>query len=244
MAELNLQRMRIDLIRGGVAPKFINRTLAELSAHYSDLKSQAIADGFSEKDAREKANKAVGDEKTLTNEILNKQELKSWLWRYPKSIFLLAPLLILILSILVFGVLVFLIDKFSPEIIQLLAGTDSPLWAKSLIELVSFFMVYVLTPMLAVGIIVVAKQRMIQFHWPIMGMALLMFVGCGWGYSINWPTEATGGNINFNWGYSFFPRAIRGQHDLHNLMNMLTTISLAAITWWVYRPGETSIENS
>lgn len=244
MSELKLQRMKVELIRGGVAPKFVERTLIELDAHYRDLKSQAIADGFSETVAREKANNAIGDEKTLIKEILNKQELKSWLWRYPKSIFLLVPLLILILSIFVFGVLAFLIDKFSPEIIQLLVGTDIPLWTKVLIELLSFFMFYVLTPMLAAGIIVMAKRRIIQLHWPIAGMALLMFVGCGWGYSINWPTEAAGGNINFSWGYSFLPRGVRVQQDLHNLMNMLITISLAAITWWVYRPYETSVENS
>ena len=236
--------MRLGLIRGGVAPKIVKRTLAELDAHYSDLKTQAIADGISENEARQKANNAIGDEKTLMSEILNKQELKSWLWKYPKSTFLFAPLLILILSIIAFGVLVFLIDKFSPEIIQLLVGADIPLWAKALIELTLFFMFYGLTPLLAVSTIMIAKQRIVQLHWPIAGMALLMFVGCGWGYSINWPTEAMEGNINFQWGYSFLPRAVRIQQDLHNLLNMLITISLAAITWRVYRPFETAPENA
>lgn len=243
MSGLNLQNIKIQLIRGGVAPKFVNRSLAELNAHYSDLRSQAISDGYSETEADEKAIASIGEEETLIAKILDKRELKTWLWRYPRSTFLLLPLLILVLSILIFGIFLYYVFSWSPELADMLAGTQAPLWLKLLLESLSFFNFYLLTPMLAVGIILVAKQRMIPLLWPVIGMALLMFIGCGWKYSINWPTESIEGYINFQWGYSFIPFTARVSNGIHNLMNILLCISLSTVAWWVYRPYESAAEN-
>ncbi|NQV69771.1 MAG: hypothetical protein HQ498_07070 [Pseudohongiella sp.] len=240
MSELNLQRMKIELIRGGVAPKFVKRTLAELDSHYRDLKSQAIADGFSATQAREKANADIGDEKILMREILHKPELKSWLWRYPKSIFVLSPVLILILSLITSGAIIFIVDYFLADFSGMSPGTEFPLWVKVLVEILSIFNFYLLTPILAVGMILIAKQRMIQLHWPIIGIVLLMFIGSGGSYELNWPTPLEQGNLIVNWGYSFMPRAFRGYHDLQNYLSMLSTIVLCTIAWRTYRPFKTS----
>lgn len=243
MLKLKLQRMRFQLIRGGVAPKFVKRTLTELDAHYHDLKNHAIADGLPEREASAKANSAIGDEKTLVAEFLNKPELKSWLWRYPKSIFLLLPLLTLLVCTVAMGALLLFVYARTPAIEEMFSGVDISLWVKILLECLLFFIFYLLTPLLAAGTILIAKQRMIKLHWPIIGMALLMIVGCGSKYTLNWPAEATIGNLNMNWGYSFLPQPVRGFHDLQNLMNMLISISFAAIAWRLYRPYESTAEN-
>ena len=236
MAELNLHKMAYQLACGGVAPKYIKRTLSELNSHLKDLKNQALGEGFSPAEANEKALAAIGDEKTLVQEILGKRELKSWLWRFPKLSFILLPVLIIIVSIFLFGVCLYLLANYFPELFEMSAGTIIPIWARAFIEIWSMLNFQLLAPLVGVGMILLAKQRLIPLRWPIIGMVLVLFIGSGWGYEIYWPTATTEGSLNMSWGYSFLPRGFRDGHDLQNYLNMLATISLSAITAWLYRP--------
>jgi len=242
MSELNLGRIRIELIRGGVAPKFIERTIKELDTHYRELKNQAIIDGFSDSDASEKARMAIGNENILVNEVLSKPELKSYLWRFHKSIFVLGPLLTLVASIAVSLLVLISIFVYLPSITEMDPGTDPAFWIKALLEFISFFNFYLMPTLLAVFTIMLAKKRMVQLAWPIAGIVLLVIIGSGWAYSLSWPTEVAEGNMSFNCGYSFLPRAISGDHDLKNYIQILISLSLSFITWRIYQPFSSKSE--
>jgi hypothetical protein len=236
MSELDFREMRVELIRGGVAPKYIERTLMELNTHYRELKNQAIIDGLAENEAQERARQAIGNESTLVKEILSKPELKSLSWRFPKTLFILAPLLALVLSIGIFLGVLILLFIYLPSMTEMDPGTSPALWIKMLLEISSIFNLYLMPSILAVFTILFAKQRMVDLKFPIIGIALLTIIGSGWAYSIEWPTAVAQGNMSFNWGYSFLPRYISGDHDMKNYVQIMVTLALSFIAWQVYNP--------
>ncbi len=83
MDRAQLKSLKRTLIRGGVATAYVSRTLAELHDHYDDLEAEALEAGYSEADASEEATQRLGEGRVIAGEILNRQELKSWAFRWP-----------------------------------------------------------------------------------------------------------------------------------------------------------------
>lgn len=236
MLGLDLQKMRIELMRGGVAPKTIERTLQELSGHYNDLRDQALSEGLPVSEASAKALASIGDEKTILKEILMRPELKSLSGRFPKLVFLFGPTLAAVFTILVFAFSMLALGEASSWSME--NGGELAMAEKLLIEGLLGFNCYLLTPLLAIATVRFAKQRMTHFRWPAVGIVLLAVMGSGFAYSIGWPTASEAGTLSINWGYSFLPRAIRGDHDLLNLMQILVTLTMATYAWRIYQPEQ------
>jgi hypothetical protein len=66
------------LLRGGVAPKYVRRTVTELRDHFSDVKDEALASGLSHDEAEREASSRLGTEDVIVDDILAKPELQSW----------------------------------------------------------------------------------------------------------------------------------------------------------------------
>ena len=66
------------LLRGGIAPRQVKRTVAELQDHYIDLYEEAIGHGISEEKAKQEAHSALGNEQDLIKEMLSQ-------WPYFRS---------------------------------------------------------------------------------------------------------------------------------------------------------------
>jgi len=243
MSQLNLERMRIELLRGGVSPKFVKRSLIELDTHFQDLKDQAMNDGFSEEEADEKAGATIGSENILIKEILNKKELKTWSWRYPKMLYIFGPIITLILSFAILLISLMSIQSVTPVFMPD-QGTEVPTIAKVLVEFLIVFNFEFLTPMLAIFTLMMAKSRLIPARWAVVGVVVLIFLGSGWAYAINWPTADLVGMINFSWGYSFLPRPVSGVNDFQNYVRIITTFTLCTLAWWAYRPMGSAPKNS
>ena len=77
MHELNLSNLQRRLLLGGVAPKYVSRTIMELEAHFEELKQAACNAGVSEQEAIRGSNRKLGEEDVLVREALAKPELKS-----------------------------------------------------------------------------------------------------------------------------------------------------------------------
>ena len=75
--------LRRELVRGGVAPAMVTRTLAELYDHYEDLESEALASGCPAVDASLEAMERLGSSRVLAREILRHPEFQSWAFRWP-----------------------------------------------------------------------------------------------------------------------------------------------------------------
>ena len=75
--------LKRELVRGGVAPAMVTRTLAELYDHYEDLESESLASGYSPAEASAEAMERLGSSRVLAREVLNHPEFQSWAFRWP-----------------------------------------------------------------------------------------------------------------------------------------------------------------
>ncbi|MDP6417062.1 MAG: hypothetical protein QGG54_18800 [Gammaproteobacteria bacterium] len=50
-----------------------------------------------------------------------------------------------------------------------------------------------------------ARQRNIELFWPIVGIAIAVFLGSGWNSVVRIPTEEMHGSLSMQWGYAFIP---------------------------------------
>lgn len=75
--------LRRELIRGGVAPAMITRTLAELQDHFEDLKAEVLESGRPAQEAASEAIERLGSSRVLAQEVLRHPEFQSWAFRWP-----------------------------------------------------------------------------------------------------------------------------------------------------------------
>jgi hypothetical protein len=84
MPDARFESLRLELLRGGVNPLYIDRTIVELGEHYADLENAALAAGQTPVDAARNAAAALGHERELVAAILARQELLSFRTRWPR----------------------------------------------------------------------------------------------------------------------------------------------------------------
>ena len=77
--------LRSALEGGGIAPFYVQRTLLELSEHYEDLETEALAAGLSREEAETLARAMLGNEQTIASVILAHPELRAWSHRWPRA---------------------------------------------------------------------------------------------------------------------------------------------------------------
>jgi hypothetical protein len=82
--ETRFEALRLELLQGGVAPVYVERTIVELDEHYADLEDAALAAGQSEDEAARMARDTLGDEHAIAAAILSRPELLGFSGRYPR----------------------------------------------------------------------------------------------------------------------------------------------------------------
>ena len=84
MPSTQFESLRLELLRGGVAAVYVERTILELEEHYADLTSDALAAGHGAEDAAESARAALGSERAIAAAVLSRPELLEWSTRWPR----------------------------------------------------------------------------------------------------------------------------------------------------------------
>jgi len=84
MRDAQLESLRLELLKGGVTPFYVERTIVELTEHYTDLESAALAGGLTADDAARSARAALGDEHAILAAILARPELLTFSTRWPR----------------------------------------------------------------------------------------------------------------------------------------------------------------
>ena len=84
MREGQFESLRLELLRSGVTPVYVERTILELEEHYSDLESAALASGFDADEAARVALATLGNERVIATAILVHPELLTFSTRYPR----------------------------------------------------------------------------------------------------------------------------------------------------------------
>ena len=75
--------LRGELVRGGVSPLYVERTIRELCDHYEDLEHDARAAGLSTQDAAFVALEMLGRPETIAAAVIARPELLTWSRRWP-----------------------------------------------------------------------------------------------------------------------------------------------------------------
>jgi hypothetical protein len=84
MRDERFESLRLELLRSGVTPVYVDRTILELTEHYSDLESAARASGLGADEAARAARATLGDERAIAAAILAHPELMTFSTRYPR----------------------------------------------------------------------------------------------------------------------------------------------------------------
>jgi hypothetical protein len=84
MRDAQFGSLRLELLRSGVSPIYVERTIVELGEHYTDLESAALASGLSADEAARVALATLGNERAIAAAILARPELLRFSTRYPR----------------------------------------------------------------------------------------------------------------------------------------------------------------
>jgi hypothetical protein len=182
MRDLDLPGLRMRLLRGGVAPKHVKRTLKELMHHFADLEQKALSEGLSQSDAAAQAAEQLGDPKLIIEEALARPELRSWAYRWPWGIYGIFP--VVLLALFVVGSILAVVSVLDvAESSSALSAEDfanamfDQWWPQALLETWRVAMVYVLPAIFAGGLCVFAANRDAPTLWPAVGVFLTLFLG-------------------------------------------------------------------
>jgi hypothetical protein len=84
MPDGRFESLRLELLRSGVSPVYVERTILELAEHCADLESAALASGLCADDAARVAWTAIGNERAIAGAILAQRKLLTFSTRYPR----------------------------------------------------------------------------------------------------------------------------------------------------------------
>jgi hypothetical protein len=84
--------LRKQLLRAGISPGHVHRTLTELGDHFDDLASEFLDQGHSLAHSEERALAILGDLNDVARAMRHQSALKSWAWRWPRVAMIVYPL--------------------------------------------------------------------------------------------------------------------------------------------------------
>ncbi len=233
MHDPQFSELRRHLLRGGVAPKHVKRTIKELRHHFLDLEGKALDEGLPPEDAAAQAAEQLGDQELILEGVLARPELRSWAHRWAWAIYGLGPIILFILAIvMIFTLMIALVTAAeaiglgSPSFAYDLAGRW---WVRSLAEGWRLFMMYALPTVVAAGVCLFAARREARSLWPIIGVLLVAFLGFWLEFDIQFPEgpeelASFGGGVGFDLSDLLSVRVIR--------LLLPVIVTLAPYLWW------------
>jgi len=222
-----------QLLRGGVKPRFVHRTLTELQQHYEDLQEQYLAEGMSQADAAARAQESLGDRQAIAQAVLSRPELRSWSFRFPWAVYLLSPLLVfLFMFVATLAVITITVSQYEG-----MGVAGMPRWLPPLADLLIQLNSYLLAPLVVAAFCLAARNRMMSMTWPVAGIALLAFVSAGQTVSTVWPlTPDEIGSISISWGYRFLGVPVSWEQTAGSTVRLFVTLLFAAGVYFFW-PG-------
>jgi hypothetical protein len=181
MRELDFDSLKERLLRGGVAPKHVRRTITELRDHHTDLFAEAFARGCSLEDAGREASIRLGDEDALAAAAFARPELRSWAHRWPWVAYCLTPTAVLLAA----SAALFLLLGFS-GVVHLDHDAFAKRWG-ALAAVLRLFYTFGLPLLLAVVCCVLAGQRRADLRRPVIGVVVVAIIGGALTLDVVWP---------------------------------------------------------
>ncbi len=92
MPRLELKELHNELLRSGVSPRHVRRTVAELTDHYDDLVESALEDCADRDAAEKRALRDLGELSGIATAIKAQPALRCWAYRFPHVALIVYPL--------------------------------------------------------------------------------------------------------------------------------------------------------
>ena len=199
MHEVRFADIAEQLLRGGVAPRHVRRTVFELSAHFEDLLDELRARGLSEEDAAIEASARLGAD-AMVAETLARPELRSWMRRRPLVAFALMPVAAYVaLFVIGLSLLLGCVELAQKEFGMSLARSNG---LQSLAVAVMPGIVWFLPASVAAACCGIALTRRAPLCWPIVGAALVSLLGATTNAQLTFPpmvdSPAFGAGVGFS----------------------------------------------
>lgn len=224
---LNQSELQHQLLRGGVKPRYVRRTLEELQYHAEDLRQQGLDLGFDSREATTRAQHMLGDNDTIARAVLSRNELKTLSFRFPKMVYLLSPLLCFLL------VFIGSITAITIIAVMVVPGdgqsmTSVPSWLLLSADVLLIVNSHLLAPLLVAVFCIAARNRMMDMTWPVIGILLLAFVSAGQSVTTAWPASPDDvGSISVSWGYRFIGIPVSWEQTVAGTLQFLMMMLLA-----------------
>ncbi|HZD77596.1 MAG TPA: hypothetical protein VE218_11360 [Acidobacteriaceae bacterium] len=180
MAKRFFLELRECLLRAGVAPRHVRRYLTELADHLADLKAKEEEAGRPRADAESAALLRLGTVDDLAQAMIEQRQFQSWCARAPWAVFGLVPVLLLVGAYLVAGFYLWSLWKI------FLPGADTPFGHPNPGPIYGFrnicfqagkFYYFGAPILVGWGIGLVAARQRVKALWPVIGLALLAWMG-------------------------------------------------------------------
>lgn len=238
LPQSELNAMHTRLLHGGVSRRYADRAIREWQDHLEDLARSAGPQGTVSESANNAALMQFGALEPLVQDMLRREELKTWAWRYPRLLFMLSPILCLLagvalvaVAILVFGAIV---DTTG------YAAEAVPLWLIWTAHGLFGFLCFGLAPTIVSAFCVLARRRHVPLLWPLLGVFFAALIGAGWDYTIAFPAAQGQGEITLAWGWSALGIPVSDTHDAQTLAKLCFAALNAFVILRFYMPDTNS----
>lgn len=92
MPRPDFNSLQSQLLRTGIAPRHVHRTITEMNDHFDDLVEDAVQSGLDEAGAERHANQELGDMNLIAAAVCERPELRGWAANHPRVALVVYPL--------------------------------------------------------------------------------------------------------------------------------------------------------
>ena len=223
-------RLSERLLRAGIAPRHVRRTVRELSDHYDDLLRAEKESGAASELAQSRARARLGNEDDLAAAMLSRPELRSLTARFPWAVFGLGPVLLLVLSLVGGLYLEYWLINHTGFVWQWFHMQPSPASARIATKIYTAYNTFVVFggPLLFAWLFawIGARQRMPR-AWIVTGVAMVCVFG-GFQNLIFYDTGCRG------CGHLLMDSALLPPfpHFAEGLARAAMNLAIAGGAWW------------
>jgi hypothetical protein len=168
---LPFENVREKLLRAGIAPRHARRYITELREHLSDLTAQERAAGHDAREADKLARAKLGTDTELAEALIAKPEFRSIATRAPWAVFGIVP------PMLVFGFVtlsaIVQMNMLFPYMGPLGNINAMPTWMPSVTATIMFVSNYLVGPLAALAIVLIAVRQRMTSAWPWISLVLI-----------------------------------------------------------------------
>jgi len=200
MPENEFASLKERLLRGGIAPRQVERLLLELKTHAAALLDEEIARGQTLEVARVAARSRLGSDDEIVRKALEQPALKSWGARWPVIVCALLPPIGLLalavgtISALVAGLAV--AQHLSRGSWEHTASWERAVW------LIVWLVLYGFPVLCSLLLVRYTVTRRLGLAWPLIGLLLMAALGAWTTFTVAWPQAGAQGHLSGGVGFS------------------------------------------